>query len=265
MKVENFSFFSDKNDFTIDKIKVKKPNYGCNRPYENGFWVAKNNIWYKLVNESDGAMGSFIKRIDYKYNIEVDMSNIYILTETNCKNFFLKYMSNSVSINWNKFIKLNPRCKGIYLTINNLKNFRNKIINKFEKKYQNKDILLNILRVYLPKDFIKLQKKKQKNKNLNLYHGLDSESVYYLETFVNSFYTLNDYKNKEFMDWYLADIVLNNTNNASLSNNANNKILSKNDKIEIFGAFCLAIWLIPSLCIWDKSAVLDVKFVKKMD
>lgn len=115
MKTAVFSFYSDKNTFTIDKLKFIKPTKNYNRP-RSGLWLAKNNTWKDFViNDFDDSM-VYKKQITYKYKVKIDMTDIFILTIENFINFFKEYTANHYDeINWNKFVKMNPTIKGIYL------------------------------------------------------------------------------------------------------------------------------------------------------
>lgn len=112
MKTSTFSFYSDKNTFTIDKLKLIKPTEIFPKPERTCIWLAKNKIWHKFC--TDEAFN--LKSIKYQYKVKVDMTDIHLLTLDNFQNFFKLYKKTHYNIDWNKFITNNPTCRGIYLT-----------------------------------------------------------------------------------------------------------------------------------------------------
>ncbi len=135
MITENFSFFTGSKNLIIDSKKLKKPNYIDIRPNNNTIILAKNNHWYNFVKNKFNDDNVFHNHVKYKHNIKIDMTDIYILTEKNSIKFFLTYMIDNIGFDWSKFMKMNPKCKGIYLNIKDLDKYFLKMYKKMEKKY----------------------------------------------------------------------------------------------------------------------------------
>lgn len=185
MKTSIFSFYSDKKKFTINNLNFTKPTEDCPKPI-NGLWLAKSKDWYDWCKKESYNL----KNIKHQYKVKVDMTDIYLLTLDNFQNFFKLYKKFSYYINWKKFVKNNPTCKGIYITFN-----------------YNDIMYSNTIKLPLGKLLTPTPESKKK-----LMHKLD---------------------------------IIEPGERAILD-------------VELF-IFC---WDIPSLCVWDKSAVLDFKLIK---
>jgi hypothetical protein len=134
-----FSFFANKKNLTVEKLHINKyKNKSFNRPIGNNkLWLAEEEIWYKF---SEGKLiDNFKKNMEYfnhtkyKYDVDIDMTNIYILRKSKIKSFLNKYIaiptvkqiqnndeSFRYSIDWNRFIHENPKCTGIYVNFDPL-------------------------------------------------------------------------------------------------------------------------------------------------
>lgn len=117
MKTTIFSFYSNKKNLTLNKVKFTEPTQDYNRP-RTGLWLAKNKLWYNLVKNHFVENAFYKEQLKHLYKVKVDMTDIFLLTKKNYQDFFNLYKkkTNSNRINWKKFIKENPTCKGIYLT-----------------------------------------------------------------------------------------------------------------------------------------------------
>lgn len=123
MKKEIFYHYSDKSDLDKDKLKFIKPKEEFNRP-KTGIWVGKEkSIWKNYIYRTCN------KCKVYTYKTIINLDNIYMLTIKNFQTFYKIYRTRKITlndlkefnykiynINWKKFIKNNPNCKGIYLT-----------------------------------------------------------------------------------------------------------------------------------------------------
>ena len=175
---------------TIDKIKFIKPTTAFNRP-RTGLWLAKKNLWRDQWEGGTTNSSNYEKQITYEYKVKVNMTNIFMITIDNFQNFFKLYKTNKYyNINWKKFIKDNPFCKGIYLTFDP---------NDY-KLYKN-------IKFPLGPKFPPISKERQ-------------------------------------------ELLL------------KNNIILENRGIPYVKMFVLS-WLIPSLCVWDKTAILDFKLIDK--
>jgi hypothetical protein len=111
-----FSHFSKDKTLTLNKLIFNYKNNIKNfKP--NGFWFSFKNLWYTQILVDMKEPNEKI----YKYIADIDMKNIFILTEKNVKKFFTKYqikLSDTYVVNWKKFIKNYPKCKGVFLNFN---------------------------------------------------------------------------------------------------------------------------------------------------
>jgi hypothetical protein len=122
-----FSYYTNNNQLTINNMK----NYKQQKDFKpKGIWFAKRKIWYNYVLYELPKNNK--NRVKYKYNVKVDMKNIYILKSDKVKEFYDKYtidkgtsipitinktQLNIVNyvINWCKFTKENPLSTGFYI------------------------------------------------------------------------------------------------------------------------------------------------------
>lgn len=207
MKISTFSFYSDKKTLTIDKIKFIKPTENFNRP-RTGLWMAKNKIWYNFANDGFDDNSDYKKQIKHQYKVKVDMTDIFLLTLDNFQDFFKLYKKTHHNINWKKFIKENPKYKGIYLTFDP---YDDKLFKNIKLPLGPKVNFENVFKNIIKNNTIFKSKKDI----------LDAKQIFY--------------EFHKFSPKYLPSDV------------------------EMF----VVSWLIPSICVWDKSAILNFKLANK--
>jgi hypothetical protein len=125
-----FSHFSSDKTLTLDKLIF---DYNKNIKYFKppGLWFGLKNTWYNAFLIDMKKPNEKI----YKYVADIDMKNIFILTEKNVKRFFTKYqfkISDFYVVNWEQFYIDHPKCKGIFLNFSPDGKYQFKMIKDFE-------------------------------------------------------------------------------------------------------------------------------------